>query len=126
MAARLQPTVHRRGARIHCRGLGNLRGVIKELDRLYAGLGEHLEEETAFVIDGAIHETACSQPIRPGFKVFFIPKIEEIGAAPCRCCSVKLCPPSRPLVRADSGLPAAFISKARQSLPPVGEQFGMF
>jgi hypothetical protein len=79
-AARLQPTVHRRGARIHCRGLGNLRGVIKELDRLYAGLGEHLEEETAFVIDGAIHETAYSRPIRPGFKVFFIPKIEEIGA----------------------------------------------
>jgi sulfur-carrier protein len=50
--------------------LGNLRGVIKELDRLYAGLGEHLEEETAFVVDGAIHETAYSQPIRPGCKVF--------------------------------------------------------
>jgi sulfur-carrier protein len=55
------------------------------MDRLYTGLGEHLEEETAFVIDGAIHQTAYSQSIRPGFKVFFIPKIEEIGAAPCRC-----------------------------------------
>ena len=36
----------------------NLRGVIKEMDRLYPGLGEHLEEETTVAIDGAIHETA--------------------------------------------------------------------
>jgi hypothetical protein len=42
-------------------------------------LGEHLEEETAFVIDDAIHETAYSRPIRPGCEVFFILKIEEIG-----------------------------------------------
>ena len=31
----------------------NLRGIIKEMDRLYPGLGEHLEEETT----GAILET---------------------------------------------------------------------
>jgi hypothetical protein len=31
----------------------NLRGVIKEMDRLYPGLGEHLEEETTVAIDGA-------------------------------------------------------------------------
>ena len=41
----------------------NLRGVIKAMDELYPGLGEHLEEETASVIDGAIHETAYSRPI---------------------------------------------------------------
>jgi hypothetical protein len=40
----------------------NLRGVIKEMDRLYPGLGEHLEEETTVAIDGTIP--------------FFIPKLE--------------------------------------------------
>jgi sulfur-carrier protein len=54
----------------------NLRGVIKEMDRLYPGLGEHLVEETTVAIDNAIHETAYFQPIRPGCEVFFIPKLE--------------------------------------------------
>ena len=30
----------------------NLRGVIKALDELYPGLGEHLEKETTVAIDG--------------------------------------------------------------------------
>ena len=30
----------------------NLRGVIKEMDSLYPGLGHHLEEETTVAIDG--------------------------------------------------------------------------
>ena len=51
----------------------NLRGVIKEMDRLYPGLGEHLV--AAFAIDGAIHETAYFQPIREGCEIFFIPKL---------------------------------------------------
>jgi sulfur-carrier protein len=42
----------------------NLRGVIKEVDRLYPGLGHHVEEETTVAIDGEIHETAHFQPIR--------------------------------------------------------------
>jgi hypothetical protein len=50
----------------------NLRGVIKEMDRLYPGLGEHLEEETTVAID----ETAYFQPIRDGCEIFFIPKLE--------------------------------------------------
>ena len=54
----------------------NLRGVIKEMDRLYPGLGEHLEEETTVAIDGALHETAYYQPIRDGCEIFFIPKLE--------------------------------------------------
>ena len=54
----------------------NLRGIIKEMDRLYPGLGEHLVEETAVAIDGAIHETAYFQPIREGCEIFFIPKLE--------------------------------------------------
>jgi hypothetical protein len=39
-------------------------------------LGEHLVEETTIAMDGAIHETAYFQPIRPGCEVFFIPKLE--------------------------------------------------
>ena len=54
----------------------NLRGVIKEMDRLYPGLGERLVEETTVAIDGAIHETAYFQPIREGCEIFFIPKLE--------------------------------------------------
>ncbi len=54
----------------------NLRGVIKALDALYPGLGEHLETETTVAIDGEIHEVGYYQPLRPGCEVFFIPKIE--------------------------------------------------
>jgi sulfur-carrier protein len=54
----------------------NLRGVIKEMDRLYPGLGEHLEAETTVAIDGALHETAYYQRIRDGCEIFFIPKLE--------------------------------------------------
>ena len=53
-----------------------LRDVIKEMDRLYPGLGEHLEEETTVAIDGEIHEVAYYQSIRQGCEVFFIPKLE--------------------------------------------------
>jgi molybdopterin synthase sulfur carrier subunit len=38
----------------------NLRGVIKEMDRLYPGLGEHLEEETTVAIDGTIPSSSQS------------------------------------------------------------------
>jgi molybdopterin synthase sulfur carrier subunit len=54
----------------------SLRGVIKALDRLYPGLGEHLEGETTVAIDGEIHEVGYLQPLRPGSEVFFIPKLE--------------------------------------------------
>jgi sulfur-carrier protein len=54
----------------------NLRGVIKALDKLYPGLGVHLEEETTVAIDGEIHEVGYLQPLRQDSEVFFIPKIE--------------------------------------------------
>jgi len=54
----------------------NLRGVIRKLDELYPGLGEHLEKETSVAIDGEIHEVGYYQPVRPGCEIFFIPKIE--------------------------------------------------
>ena len=53
-----------------------LRGVIKEMDRLYPGLGERLEEETTVAIDGELHEVGYFQPVPPGAEVFFIPKLE--------------------------------------------------
>jgi molybdopterin synthase sulfur carrier subunit len=33
-----------------------MRDVIRALDKLYPGLGEHLEEETTVAIDGEIHD----------------------------------------------------------------------
>jgi len=53
-----------------------VRGVIRAMDELFPGLGEHLEEETAIAIDGVIHEVVYTQIIRPGGEVFFIPRIE--------------------------------------------------
>ena len=54
-----------------------LRDVIKELDRRYPGLGEHLEEETTVAIDGAIHDQPTYfQKVRQGCEIFFIPKLE--------------------------------------------------
>jgi len=55
----------------------SLRDVIKALDKLYPGLGEHLEEETTVAIDGEIHDQpGYFQKIRQGCEVFFIPKLE--------------------------------------------------
>jgi molybdopterin converting factor small subunit len=55
----------------------SLRGVIRALDAMYPGLGEHLEEETTVAIDGAIHDApGYYQQLRPGSEVFFIPKLE--------------------------------------------------
>ncbi|MBV9249934.1 MAG: hypothetical protein JO227_11900 [Acetobacteraceae bacterium] len=54
----------------------SLRGVLKEMNRLFPGLGDTLEEETTVAIDGELHEVGYFQPIRPGAEVFFIPKLE--------------------------------------------------
>jgi len=55
----------------------SLRGVIKALDGMYPGLGEHLEEETTVAIDGQIHDQpGYFQKLRQGSEVFFIPKLE--------------------------------------------------
>ena len=54
----------------------NLRGVIREMEERFPGLGEYLEEETTVAIDGEIHETAYFQPLRDDAEVYFLPKIE--------------------------------------------------
>jgi molybdopterin converting factor small subunit len=54
-----------------------LRGVIRTLDQMYPGLGEHLEEETTVAIDGEIHDApGYFQKLKQGSEVFFIPKLE--------------------------------------------------
>ena len=53
-----------------------MRDVLKELERRYPGMHDHLVEETTVAIDGAIHETAYFQPICEGCEIFFIPKLE--------------------------------------------------
>jgi len=54
-----------------------LRGVIRTLDKMYPGLGEHIEEETTVAIDGEIHDQPTYfQKVRPGCEIFFIPKLE--------------------------------------------------
>ena len=54
-----------------------MRDGLKELDRRYPGLHDHLVEETTVAIDGQIHdEPAYFQRIRPGCEIFFIPKLE--------------------------------------------------
>jgi molybdopterin converting factor small subunit len=54
-----------------------LRDVIKALDKMYPGLGEHLEEETTVAIDGNIHDApSYFQKLNQGSEVFFIPKLE--------------------------------------------------
>jgi sulfur-carrier protein len=55
----------------------SIRDVIKALDKMYPGLGDHLETETTVAIDGAIHdEPGYFQKLREGSEVFFIPKLE--------------------------------------------------
>ena len=55
-----------------------MRDVIRALDKLYPGLGEHLEEETTVAIDGEIHDQPTYfQKVRPGCEIFFIPKLER-------------------------------------------------
>lgn len=54
-----------------------MRDVLKELDRRYPGIHDHLVEETTVAIDGEIHdEPAYFQKLRDGSEIFFIPKLE--------------------------------------------------
>jgi molybdopterin synthase sulfur carrier subunit len=54
----------------------NLRGVIKQMDAKFPGLGQTLEDETTVAIDGELYEIDFLAPVKPGAEVFFIPKIE--------------------------------------------------
>ena len=53
----------------------NIRGLIRELDRLYPGLGEQVDESMAVAIDGVICQDSYLEPIQPDSEVYLIPKI---------------------------------------------------
>ncbi|MGZ0190201.1 MAG: MoaD/ThiS family protein [Alphaproteobacteria bacterium] len=55
--------------------VSNVRGLIKELDRLYPGLGEQVDESMAVAIDGVISQDSYLEPIQPDSEVYLIPKI---------------------------------------------------
>ena len=46
------------------------------MDKLYPGLGHHLEADTNVAIDGDLYEIVYTQPVPAGCEVFFIPRIE--------------------------------------------------
>ncbi len=54
----------------------NLRGVLREMEARYPGIGAYLEEETTVAIDGEMHEIAYFLPLQEGSEVFFLPKME--------------------------------------------------
>jgi molybdopterin converting factor small subunit len=54
----------------------NLRGVVREMERMFPGLGQTLEDETNVAIDGELYEIDFTRPVADGGEVFFIPRIE--------------------------------------------------
>ena len=52
-----------------------VREAIRELDRRYPGLGEHIERRMAIAIDGEIHQDALFSALQPTSEVFLIPRI---------------------------------------------------
>ena len=53
----------------------NVRGLIRELDRRFPGIGESLLEQTAVAIDGEIVNDALLEPVRPESEVHFLPRV---------------------------------------------------
>ena len=52
-----------------------VRSLIKELDRRFPGLGEHLSSGLAVAIDGEILADAIYEPVPEGAEVHFLPPI---------------------------------------------------
>jgi molybdopterin synthase sulfur carrier subunit len=52
-----------------------VRGLIRELDERFPGLGEHVEESMAIAIDGEIHQDALGVSLSKTSEVVLIPKI---------------------------------------------------
>ena len=53
-----------------------VRDILKVLERMFPGIREHLEEETAVSIDGMIYDDAFLQEVTESAEVFFIPKLD--------------------------------------------------
>ena len=52
-----------------------VRRMIAELNRLYPGLGDFVEDHAAIAIDGEIHQDALGSVLAPGAEVVLIPRI---------------------------------------------------
>jgi molybdopterin converting factor small subunit len=52
-----------------------VRGLIRELDERFPGLGVHVEESMAIAIDGEIHQDALGEALTDASEVVLIPKI---------------------------------------------------
>ena len=53
----------------------DIRGVIRALEALYAGIGRELEEGMAVAIDAEIHQDDLFAPVAPDSEVCFLPRI---------------------------------------------------
>ena len=51
------------------------RRLVLELERLYPGLGNQIEESMAVAIDGEIFQDAYLAELKPGSEIVLIPKI---------------------------------------------------
>jgi molybdopterin synthase sulfur carrier subunit len=56
-------------------GALTVRGLIRELDERFPGLGAHVEDSMAIAIDGEIHQDALGASLSAGSEVVLIPKI---------------------------------------------------
>lgn len=55
---------------------GDVRGLIKELDRRYPGSGEQLKSGVAVAIDGEIFQEPLFEELEADSEVYFLPAIE--------------------------------------------------
>jgi len=49
--------------------------LIRALEARHPGLGDYIDRRMAIAIDGAIHQDAFAEPLRPDSEVYLIPKI---------------------------------------------------
>ena len=54
---------------------GTFRGLVRELDERFPGLGRQVEEGMAVAIDGVIYQDAYGARLEEGSEIYLIPKI---------------------------------------------------
>ena len=54
----------------------NVRQVIKQLDAMFPGIAERLNDRTAVAVDGEIFQDPFLQQVQPNSEVYFLPMID--------------------------------------------------
>ena len=54
---------------------GTFRGLVRELDERFPGLGRQVEEGMAVAIDGVIYQDAYGARLEEGSEIYLLPKI---------------------------------------------------